>query len=102
MNESVLVVIFLIVTLIPCLIAFLLVRFIPGLRYLPSGLLLVAGLCFLLSALGTKPTGGGISGFGDLPIFVEMIIGAVFVIASGVIFVVSFLMYKWLGSRHAE
>lgn len=86
MNESILFLIVLIAVLIPCLVSYLLARFIPKLRYLPSALLLIAGVCFLVTALGTKPTGGGISGFGDLHIFVEMVLGVVSILASGATF----------------
>jgi hypothetical protein len=102
MNESVLMVIILIAVLIPCAIAYLLVRFLPRLRYLPSVLLLIVAFGFLLSAFSTKVTGGGISGFGDLPIFAEMAIGGVCALAAGAVFFISWVMYHWLGPRHDE
>ena len=95
------VVIILSVTLISCSVAFFLVRFIPRLRYLPSGLLLVAGLCFLLSTLGTMPN----RGFGDflaasdLTKLATIIIGTTFILVSGFTFLVSFLMHKRVVKR---
>ena len=100
MNESVLVVIILIAVLIPCVICYLLIRFLPRLRYLPSVLLLMLGLGLFISGASSKPTGGGISGFSDLPIFAELIIGGGFMFAAGVAFLLSFLMYRWWRSRH--
>lgn len=100
MNMNVLVLIILIATAIPCLVSYCLIRFVPRARYFPSVLLGIAGFCFFISAAGTKPTGGGISGFGDLPIFAEWIIGGIFILAAGVAFLLSFLMHKWWRSRH--
>lgn len=102
MNERVLVLIVLIATVIPCFISYGLIRYVPRARYLPSGLLGIAGLYFFFSAVSTKPTGGGISGFSDLPIFAGLVIGGVFILASGVSFLLSFLMYKWWKSRHVR
>lgn len=102
MNESVLAVIVLIAVLIPCAISYLLIRFMPQARYLPSVLLGIAGSCFFISGASTKPTGGGISGFGDLPIFANLIIGGLFILAAGVAFLLSFLMHKWWRSRHGR
>ena len=100
MDERVLILIVLVATAIPCAISYGLVRFVPRARYLPSVLLAIAGLGVFFSAVGTKPTGGGISGFGDLPIYAELVIGGLLFFASGVAFVLSFLMYKWWRSRH--
>ncbi|MDI6741153.1 MAG: hypothetical protein QMD11_00295 [Smithella sp.] len=102
MNERVLILIVLIATVIPCLISYCLIRFVPRLRYLPSVLLGIAGLYFFLSGASTKPTGGGISGFGDLPIYAELVVGGLFILASGVAFLLSFLMFKWWISRQGR
>ena len=100
MNLNVLVLIVLIATAVPCLISYCLIRFLPRARYLPSVLLGIAGLYFFNSGASTKPTGGGISGFGDLYIVGDFIAGTVFLAASGVAFLLSFLMHKWWRSRH--
>jgi len=102
MNERVLIVIILIVTVVPCVLSYGLIRFAPRVRYLPSVLLGIVGLCIFLSSASTKPTGGGISGFGDLPIFAGLFIGGLFILAGGATFLLSFLMYKWWRSRHAK
>lgn len=100
MNESVLVVIILIAVLIPCVISYLLIRFLPRLRYLPSVLLLMVGMGIFISGASSRPTGGGISGFSDLPIFAALMIGGIFILGAGVAFLLSFLMYRWWRSRH--
>lgn len=100
MNESVLFVIILIAVFVPCVIAYLFIRFLPRLRYLPSVLLLLLGLGFFISGASSKPTGGGISGFSDLYIFAALMIGGVFILAAGVAFLLSFLMYRWWRARH--
>lgn len=100
MNESVLFVIVLIAVLIPCVISYLLIRFLPRLRYLPSVLILMVGIGLFISGANSKPTGGDISGFSDLPIFAALMIGGVFILAAGVAFLLSFLMYRWWRARH--
>ncbi|MDA3797941.1 MAG: hypothetical protein PF692_02555 [Kiritimatiellae bacterium] len=102
MNESVLIIIILIATVIPFLISYCLIRFLPKARYLPALLLVIGGLYFLLDALSTKPTGGGISGFGDMNIIGGVIAGIICILASGVAFLLSWLMYKWRRSKHVK
>lgn len=99
-DMNVLIVVVLIATAIPCLIAYCLIRFVPRARYLPSVLLGTAGFYFFISGANTKPTGGGISGFGDLHIFAAVMIGGIFILAAGVAFLLSFLMYRRWRSRH--
>ncbi len=100
MHEEVAILIVLIATAIPCLISYAIIRFAPRARYLPSFLLGIAGFCFFISGASTKPTGGGISGFSDFSIFAELILGGIFILAAGVAFLLSFLMYRWWRSRH--
>lgn len=105
MDESVLfaiIVIVFITVILPCAVCYALVRFLPKLRYLPSILLLLVGLFLLVPAMNTEPSGGGISGFDDLGLFVEMLMGVVFLFAGGVVFVISWLMYRWRLRRQRE
>ena len=100
MNESVLVKIILIVTLIPIFFSFLFVCFIPKLRYLPTLLVFIIGLCFLLSTQGNEPTGGGpLFTGGNLGKFFAIAGGVMFIISSGIVFFISFLMHKSWKSR---
>jgi len=100
MHEEVALLIILIATAIPCLVAYGLIRFAPRARYFPSILLGIASFWFFISGASSKPTGGGISGFGDFAIFAELILGGIFILAAGVAFLLSFLMYRWWRSRH--
>lgn len=99
MDETILIVIVLIAIIIPCAISYLFVRFAPKLRYFPSVLLLAVGLFFLFSAAGTKPTGGGISGFSDFGIIAGIVLGGIAVLAAGATFIISLIMYKLRRSR---
>ena len=100
MNLNVLVLIVLIATAVPCLISYCLIRFLPRVRYLPSILLGIAGFYFVNSATSSKPAGPDISGLADFGRAGELIIGGIFILAAGVAFLLSFLMYKWWRSRH--
>jgi len=98
MYYGVLVTIILTVILVPCCFVFLFARFLPKLRYLPAALVLAFGIYLILSALGTGMTGGGISGFGDLPFFAGMFLGVVFILAAGVVFLASVFIYRRWGA----
>ena len=100
MHEEVAILIILIATAIPCLVAYGLIRFAPRARYLPSVLLGIVGFCFFISGGSTKPAGPDVSGLGGFVRAGELLIGGVFVLSAGVAFLLSFLMYRWWRSRH--
>lgn len=102
MNGSVLIIILLIATVTPFLVCYCLARFAPRFRYLPSILLALAALYFLIAGINAKPTGGGISGFGDMYIIGDIIAGLVFLIASAIAFLLSFVMHWWRRTRHDQ
>ena len=96
MNDSILLAVGVVAILVVCAVAFLLIRYLPKIRYLPSGLLLGLGLLLFLPAACTAPSGGGISGFGDLGRAAGMILGLFCMLLSGVTFLLSWLLYRWV------
>jgi hypothetical protein len=102
MNMLALILIVLLLGFVPLAVLCLLACFCPRLRYLPAAVLAVVGFGFLVSAAGTRRTGGGVSGFGDFAILGGLIAGVVLLLAAGIAWLAAFLIHAWWRSRHRE